>query len=377
MKRALNVNGDGEKEMNGKGLLNGEGLNSNGNGEGVKKLRVGNEKGPEMLSTLKGTRFSSAAPLIARETMDETWHLSNDKLSELLEAGGGSYSSNLNNKTDYCIIGDVRREHTKKVGSDTWTGSRKQIYLEKNKDKVKTLTFDEFMDKFHIRNLVMGACNICSFKPKAGKKKVVVPPGSSRSRGLLYGNVLLWETIPPPLTSTGKHRPCLVREVYPPQQYCIKHIDNQGAFTHPFSCGICASNERQSSCVCGVGTASVQNGGVGVALCSDCCKKSCKCFLHETPQLVNLWKEKEGGRERGYPGYPPPSVSVGSHVHDSIRGSIGAVYDELEEQVPSNGLNFAVEEAILEGGWQLQFDSQEFELYVQIGWIMSLWKLLH
>ena len=53
------------------------------------------------------------------------------------------------------------------------------------------------------------------------------------------------------------------------------------------------------------------------------------------------------------------------------------MYDELEEQVPSNGLNFAVEEAILEGGWQLQFDSQEFELYVQIGWIMSLWKLLH
>jgi hypothetical protein len=234
------------------------------------KIEAKDARGAEVLTSLKDLRFSSAGPLIAKETVDQTWFLTAERLAGIIRSGGGAYKDAITAKTDFVILGDVAREHTKKT-ADTWTGSKKQADLSKHSSEVQTLTFDEFLDRFHIRNLCVGSCNIATFKSdpmRKRKAKRPVPPGKDRTRGILSANTLVHIS-----SQTGAVSMMLVRQTFSdPSEWCKQHKEGQGDFDAEL-CGICAA--ESGAAVCHNCTA-----GEDFLLCGTCCGDCCKCSMY-------------------------------------------------------------------------------------------------
>jgi len=251
-----------------------------------KRAKKVTRKGPEVLTTLKGLRFASVGPLLFKETLEESWFLSNDSLGEMIKEGGGFHggAASLSAKTDIVILGNMSRLRSKK--KDTWTGSKQQLQLEwlQEHGNIETLTFDEFLDRFHIRNLLTGASTISSFKPnpetKSGRRHAgqgTSCPVNDRYRGVLHMHVLSWVGTK---DDRGRARPCLVRERYLPEEYCTAHVENQGkhAVSPPLHCAICAvSVEASAQCECGLGDPDCN----GPLVCKSCAKGCCNCFVNQ------------------------------------------------------------------------------------------------
>merc|ERR1712060_278108 len=118
----------------------------------------------------------------------------------------GSITGNV----DIVVMGDTEREWTKgtgkkknkttgmkeknKANDDTWTGSKKQLEIEKQHNNPKRqkpleeVDFLKFVTRFKLTAEVRAKTCIACFQDVGHKKHV--PPGWQRSRGMMFGHTI-------------------------------------------------------------------------------------------------------------------------------------------------------------------------------------------